>query len=258
MYIRGDGPLLAEIPTGLLYWDRLLTPIAVRGQLPAYDQAVEQLIALEAADSFTIREENSYSRNDIPVFIDRALQEFAEYNRRPEQAWSFLLGPGELTPNDSGTHRAAKIELELWRRLPIPDREVPYQDIIEFRTRRRAELLALHDVMETISATYARDPNESADVTKAFERADRAIDDLENAYSESWKIKLTRALSTAALFDAAVPAGLLVAAGTEPTVSLAVGSGYAALRATISSFQIEPAVRDEAKAFKYVVDARAL
>lgn len=258
MYIRGDGQLLGEIPAGLLYWDRMLAPIAIRGLVPAYDSAVEGLLALDAADSFTIQEENTFSGDDIPKFVDRAVREFENYNRITDQTWSFLLGPGNLTLNEFGNHRAAKIELELWRNLPVPERNVPYQEILEFRRTRRPELLALHNIIEDISATYAVNPHETEALRKALDRADRAIDDLDRAYLETWPIKLTKALTTATLFDATIPAGLAVASGVQPNLALAVGSGYAALKASIGSFNTQPKIREEAKAFKYAMDARAL
>ena len=135
-----------ELRFSLLFWDRL--------DFPANDMI-----------SFTSDENAEFlisagilNRTRVQVLDGQLAQICAQahvdtYRTLDEQEpgkWSLGAGENSITfpPADVENDRGALVRL--YQAIPVPDKEVPLQDILEFRARRSAELLALRHHLEAI------------------------------------------------------------------------------------------------------------
>jgi len=64
--------------------------------------------------------------------------------------WSIATGERSLSFPDIDLEIGRGALIQLHRAIPVPDKDVPLQDILEFRTKRRTELLALRHHLENI------------------------------------------------------------------------------------------------------------
>jgi hypothetical protein len=83
------------------------------------------------------------------------------------------------------------IRVDLINALPVPDANVPIPDIIEFKERRRDELLNLHQCLDETYQEILSSPDPSLANKSAVERLKRSIAEVESVCSEKWK-KITK------------------------------------------------------------------
>ena len=136
----GGSPDPVDIRKYLLYWDEIDYPdnnfISV-GACPD----IQFLIETKVASRTRVQFQGSLSSDNGEIFIKAQQAVFDKRQKESPGNWS-LAQPSTIPHFIGGQSRAA-VDYELWNVLPVPQREVPLNDILEFKSRRQSELIAL-------------------------------------------------------------------------------------------------------------------
>jgi Family of unknown function (DUF6236) len=180
---------------------------------------------------------------------------FRDLERAEPGRWSFAtLGRGlDLPPDDLARLRG--IEINLYDALPVPADGVPYEDILEFKERRRDSLIELREHTDDLYAKITS----SADIPKVknseIEKLERSLAGIQRLMGESRfafdRVRVGISLTLKDLADAGKQAVAAYAAGGTTLVQLAVG---AASLITFEPKVIESPVK-RAGPLAYVYDA---
>jgi hypothetical protein len=65
-------------------------------------------------------------------------------------AWSLAVGSRSISFSDSELTEGRGVLVKLHRAIPVPDKDVPLEDILRFKRRRNSELLSLRHHLDTI------------------------------------------------------------------------------------------------------------
>jgi hypothetical protein len=83
--------------------------------------------------------------------------------------------------------------VSLHRALPVPDKDVPLQDILEFRTKRSDELIALRRHLEEIYGRIVSAGDSDLALKTELERLQQAINDYTKVFHERrFKFRMIR------------------------------------------------------------------
>jgi hypothetical protein len=113
-------------------------------------------------------------------------QVFQELDRSEPNKWVFApFGPGaDFWPPQALT-KCAAIEIELYNALPVPNAGVEYAGILDFKSRRQAELLQFRSYMDHLYLDVINSRDMVRSKTRALQQLDSAITDLAAALRAS-------------------------------------------------------------------------
>lgn len=129
----------ALLRSHLLFWDRLVWPIS-------------RAIHIQGgADEDFLISCGILKRPDYSVFgsggrllLQSQINAFNDLNTREPGQWALSMGEGSTVLLDDDTFTPERgILLKLNNSIPVPDRDVPLNDILEFKQKRRDELTYL-------------------------------------------------------------------------------------------------------------------
>lgn len=162
-----------ELRFGLLFWDELVWPSsrAVYFASGPDEQFLEDAKILTRPDyTYNGDAAQGILRGQIQAFQDRELAEPGSWAL--SQGENSLLHKGGLIQEEEGAL------LELHRAIPVPARDVPLAEILEFRTRRADELLLLRTHLDSFIAEIQRAEDKPATLEKLIKEVDEACSDL--------------------------------------------------------------------------------
>lgn len=143
----GGSPDPADIRKYLLYWDEIDYPdnnfISV-GACPDIQFLIETKVATRTRVQFT----GSMSSDNGEIFIKAQQAVFDKRQQESPGNWS--LAQPCTAPHFIGGQSKAAIDYELWNVLPVPKKEVPLNDILEFKSNRQPELTALRVYLDEL------------------------------------------------------------------------------------------------------------
>ena len=138
--ICGGSPNPADIRKYLLYWDEIDYPDNNFISVGAC-QDIQFLIDAKIASRTRVQFQGSLSSNNGEVFIKAQQAVFDKRQKESPGNWS--LAQQSTAPHFIGGQSKTAIDYELWNALPVPKKDVPLNDILEFKDRRMPELIAL-------------------------------------------------------------------------------------------------------------------
>tara|TARA_A100001391_G_scaffold28350_1_gene15357 strand:- start:21 stop:911 length:891 start_codon:yes stop_codon:yes gene_type:complete len=176
--------------------------------------------------------------------------------------WSVGRG-GEYTVFlEDDLERDRGLHMKLFNSIPVPDKDVPLQDVLEFKERRRAELIALRHHIARLYQTILSSPDRPLAEQTEFEAFQKAISDQLRVTSESGlKFRLTDLSVNLSVKDVAL--GWIAGSAAYPQVAplsllsaLGVGAATTAVSAALSIGVGASVRRQRAKnsPFEYVSD----
>jgi hypothetical protein len=243
-----------ELRFALLLWDRLDFP---RNSL--FDRRLweddEYLLSIGVLQ----RSRAVFSRGTSSIqlgadLLDGHLRAFRELDRREPGRWSLARGERSISFPDVQLEQGRGFLFQLHQALPIPNRDVALADILDFKRKRRAELLALRHHLEDVYQTVLAAPDRPLAQNTAVERLDAALADHMKVSKETgFRLVLggLQAKLDLKLVDAAV--GVLAAsAGTLTGVTDALqAAGLVAAYSIGSSVSLRGRQRSDSP-FEYV------
>ena len=111
----------------------------------------------------------------------------------------FLSDQINLVPELSRTSEV--IRFELANLLPVPTEDVHLHDILDFKERRKPELIALHEYLDELYLEIKRSGDINLQKAKALSNLKQAIKDIERLNCEVWKSPIKFSISTSFEFD---------------------------------------------------------
>jgi hypothetical protein len=143
-----------------------------------------------------------FSTNVVHILQELNSATFRHLNARDSGRWSLLRGDSSLGFGQEELEPDRAFLVQLHEAIPVPDQDVALQEVLEFKERRRAELLALRHHLEKIYLDVIRSPDRALAGAVALEEVDRAICDVLKVSRETgMKLKLSGFDASLQLFD---------------------------------------------------------
>lgn len=149
----------------LLFWDKFLFPNGIV-QFTLGPEADY----LERAGILEIMNFNAQGTLDN-IIIQNHLSAFSAMENKQPGLWAMSLGPGTLDIKTPGVVQNGGFYVELINLLPVPAMEVPLENIVRFKEKRRDELHELRLNINNIAATI----NKVGDVPEGLEVATHQV-----------------------------------------------------------------------------------
>lgn len=156
---------------------------------------------------------------------------FDALNTREPGRWSIWAGSSENPVPDTASEPDLAFRLKLNRALLIPDTDVPYTDLVEFKGRHAKKVIKLRHHLERLALQVARNGWQANETNLEIEALDEALAAyLEEARKPNWKkavANLEFSTNWIGVGKGAAIAGIAAAAGM-PLVGALLGLGEAA------------------------------
>ncbi|WP_340316372.1 DUF6236 family protein [Rhizorhabdus argentea] len=236
-----------ELRSALLFWDRLDWPTNNLVHV-GHAEEIEFLMAQGVFSRTSVAFQGSGEMGNLML---KCIQHaFSDLNERDGGRWAMSRGDKSLSVVGDELAPDSGLMLRLYKAIPVPDAEVPFEEILRYRDRRRPELLALRAAIDDIYQTMLAASDQPLSELSAIDRLNASIADLLMASKENrFKQLLT---DTTISFDwrgALVGGWAAHAAGVQiPLVASAgVGAGLA-ISTTLGSLR----KRKTASPYEYV------
>lgn len=141
------GPLsLQELRFSLLFWDKLNYPenFIVHTKMGAETSFLHEAGILER-----LRVDLPGGRTEIIVAMTQVAA-FRALDAAEPGVWSLATGENSLTFDAGELEEGRGALVQIHRAIPVPDKDVHLQDVLDFRARRKSELLKLRFHIEAI------------------------------------------------------------------------------------------------------------
>lgn len=158
-----------ELRFALLFWDRLVWPSSRAIHFASNDDE----LYLESTKILT-RPDYTFD-GDIAQGVARSqLKAYQDLERAEPGIWALSQGEKSLLLKDGFAIEGGGVLVELHRAIPIPSRDVPLAEILEFRERRRDELLFFRRHLESFVSEIERSDDKTMEFQKRLAELDSA------------------------------------------------------------------------------------
>lgn len=180
---------------------------------------------------------------------------FSELDKEAPGQWALGRGVNSLSFEDTDVVEGRGLLFDLHSVIPIPGRAVPLADILEFKHRRRPELLRLRSALEKIYQEILNAPDKALAETGSILELDQAIaDHIRVARETKFPLKLS---GSKAKLDWGVAAGIITTFESNsahlPLTSALVASAGAVAAASLATTIGLRERRDRKTPFEYVI-----
>ncbi len=176
-----------ELRYALLFWDQLVWPSSRMVHIEGDDDA-------KYLESAGVLKRPDYSVNGCAAqgLLAGVLAAHQDLSRENPRAWALLEGPNSISFDREGAGRPRGLGVDLVKCIPVPAGDVPLAEILEFKHRRRDELLLLRAELERLNslALLSNDPEEF--IYLAMQEIDKATRDV-LAVSREWQFPVALA-----------------------------------------------------------------
>jgi Family of unknown function (DUF6236) len=152
---------LQELRFSLLFWDKLVWP---QSSIVNLDSSPDEQFLEQAGILTKPRYGFAGTMHVAHLVAETHMQAFLDLEKTEPGLWALAQGENSFLLRTRGVLEVGRGALvELTRAIPVPDKDVPLEDILNFRTKRYAELSRLRYEIDSLF----RDVNNAAD--KQFE-----------------------------------------------------------------------------------------
>lgn len=188
--IKRTGLDPQEIRFLLLFWDEFVWPISKSLRIGTDNTG----LFLQRAGILT--------RPPVPEIVTRefgssgmAEEHVATFLKLEEEEpgkWALAQGNNSFIDNQKILNRDDSALVSLYRAIPVPNIDVPLQDIIEFRNKRKPELISLRTKIDSFYSLVENAENQDEELSKRIKELDSACEDLFRVNKEKkWKFKMS-------------------------------------------------------------------
>jgi Family of unknown function (DUF6236) len=170
----------------LLYWDKIIIPTnnLIHTAVPDEDD----LVSLGAIWRPCVRHAGKFGGNDLAKTVLKGQAEIVEMMLKDKSTDWVMHQPGaDFCYLDSKTTMQQAIRVDLIGALPAPTADIPINEILEFRERRRVELGALHAALDEFYLEILKSPDPSLSTKVAFSNLQQQIESLNKVAEEKYK-----------------------------------------------------------------------
>lgn len=138
------GMTRPQIDAALLYWDAIEYPINMMIEIASED--ITSLVQLGVATRTEIKFEGGWSGAEL---LSTGYDEIIKaLSAQSPGRWSHLTIPRGQVPSK---HSHDVVTVRLIETLPLPQNELPFEELLEFKSRRRDELLDLRTHIDQLA-----------------------------------------------------------------------------------------------------------
>jgi len=101
--------------------------------------------------------------------------------------WALHQIGSEIIVPDNESIEKQLIRVDLVNSLPVPNGDVPFPDILEFKEHRKDELIQLHQAIDNLYLEILSSPDPSLKTKQAVSQFRKSIEALDNVTKEKWK-----------------------------------------------------------------------
>lgn len=169
-----DGALNPqELRFALMFWDKLVWPGMglIRMEGTTDDQYLEQVGVLE-------RPVYRLAGPVHEVVLNSQLIALSEREAKQPGQWGLLQGENALHFSEDSYDPGKGAGIELIRAVPIPSIDTPLAEILEFKQRRRDELIAFRQHMEALAKNVYESADQSTELAKHISDIQKVCSDL--------------------------------------------------------------------------------
>ncbi|MEO1405379.1 MAG: DUF6236 family protein, partial [Pseudomonadota bacterium] len=239
---------LQELRFALLFWDRIDCPtnnFLHIGGGPDLDYLIEAKVAQR-----TFARVRGGGQLGDGVHLAHA-ETFKHLDNHQPGKWSLGRNTDSVAFEASETEEGRGLLFKLHEAIPVPDREVALPDILDFKLKRRPELIALRCELEDVYQKIKAEPDRALAESTEFNRLERAIED-QIAASKSDGIPIRLGSMTVRLDQKDKVVGVSTAAAAYSQLG-AVGAALVGAAATVSiSLGVGLKGRTPSSPFEYV------
>lgn len=183
-----------------LYWDKLVSPTTNQIHLgvPYESDLIDSGILIRPRFSYM-----SISGSElVGIQADIHAKTMSNLvNESPDVEWRMHFLGEEVNIPDSYSTEGDTLKFELAKLLPVPQKGVHIAEILEFKERRKPELLSLHAYLDELYFEIRESCDFNLSRAKALSGLKSAIVDLEKLNNEGWKSPLRFDVSTSFKFN---------------------------------------------------------
>lgn len=234
-----------EIRLSLLFWDKFDFPLCRAFQIGNCE------IADFLSDCGVLtRSMPGPDAGSLTILRETYLNAFFANNAREPGRWSIATGKRSIDFCDEDIAVGRGVLVILHRALPVPNKDVPLADILEFKEKRRPELLALRHYLENVYQRVFEAGDGALALNTAIEQLKIGVTDyMAAARGMAWAWRLVDLEASLTLRDVCAIGALSYAVGTplleaighglsgSATLSLARGAGLCRLEPTSTPFK---------------------
>lgn len=220
-----------ELRFSLLFWDKLEIPEVLPYVSGGPDE--EFLWANRILSRMSFQPPPKFDGDPVSL-AQLAVFKFLNYHE--PGVWSLGTREGSVVLGDDELENNGGALVTLHQAIPVPDKDVPLQDILEFRQKRRPELLALRTHLEQIYHRVRTAGDGELALNTELGALERGIADHIRASKESRlkfrgvtfsaSLNLVRnATAAAAALSAGFPTVTALLAGAAAGISIGSGAG---------------------------------
>ena len=182
-----------------LYWDELIIPASnvVYIEMPGEESFIKS--GFLSRPIFNKQGDMS-SFEMVKLYSDAQVSTLDKMRTiRKDTCWRLNHLGDELGISGGDVMRKETVLLELYGALPVPDKTINIQDILNFKEKRKDELEALHHYLEGMYSEIMMSGDFYLTRAKSFSRLNDAIKDINKLNSEGWRSPIR--FDTSALFE---------------------------------------------------------
>lgn len=184
-------------------------------------------------DGVDIRERNTAFDRTLKEFqaellYDVALAKiFPKLEKMKDRIWSYHEPSWGLRLPPSNALSAPSIQIGLYKVLPVPSANTPFDDILQFRQKREAERAQLHAAIHRLVRDVQDDPDSVRGELQAVSTLKSALKDLNNVSNESSIMSIFRGNLSVTAVVGSIASGAFL--GGQFNIPIAVGAGVGGL-----------------------------
>lgn len=231
-----------DLRFALTYWDRLSLPDNNIVSIAPDPQTVGYLESCGILSRPLITYSGHVNGGD--AIYDAPVHALAMYEREDEGTWSIHEGVNSVTRAGMEQEQSGTL-IQLLSAIPVPGKEVPFQEILEFKAKRRDELLHFRQHFESLANSISSGELNDSELQLVMKEIDSSCADLLKVTREwQYPVKLadTKAFLNFDFVKAVTSAGEVYGAclkGFELSQTASVISAIGA--AVYSQIKLEPA-----------------
>ena len=245
LYIKSSHLDPQELRFSLLFWDRLDHP---DNNLISFCSSPDAQFLIEVGVLKRTRVQVMGSGSLEDGFRLAYIRAFMELDRQDPGVWSLATGERSISFLDSELEQGRGAVVRLHRAIPVPDKDIHLQDILEFKQRRQPELLQLRHHLETIYARVSGAADGQLALRSQTEALNAAVSDYINCrtgFRIAWRLAsmeasiniLGAAAAALAAFQAGLPATDAALVGAAASISIRSGFGLSRANPTETPFR---------------------
>lgn len=247
----------------LLYWDKIDYPTnnIVYIALTPEEEYLEKIGVLQRTHV------DFYSNTGIminaEIFVNSQLLALEKNSKNKEEIWSIGQNRSRLYLPEDKSIKANTIQLELYDCIPVPKENTSFDDILDFKEKRRDELIEFRETMDKMCDEILSSECPDLKETRCIEELQNKIMDINRVMNES---PIKRALSSMNIelnITDFTKTALTAFAGYNlgekvgfPEVGAAIGLAASAINITCHTSLKAKTVPDDLKDYAYLFYAK--